>query len=245
VVVINEALAARYFAGEDPIGRRISTGFDTPERIVGVVGNAAEAFLTDDPLPARYMVAEQTPYVPRTTAIVLRLQPGQDAAALLDEARGTVQRATPQLVVQEATTMELELARAVGPARQVMFLLTLLTALAVLLGAIGVYGVISHFVGRRKRDWAIRIALGLAPSRVVGRVVRRGAALVAVGIALGVVAAMVLARLIGSLLYGVGAADPIAMAAAGAALLVVGLLAAFIPAWRASRTHPAMVLREE
>ena len=245
VVLVNEALAAKYFPGEDPIGRRIMTGFDTPERIVGVVGDVAEAQLTDEPAPARYMLVDQVSYFPRASAIVMRLQPGQDAATVLDEARRAVQRVAPNAVVQETTTMELELARAVGPARQIMLLLTLLTALAVLLGAVGVYGVISHFVGRRKRDWAIRIALGLAPSHVIGRVVRRGAALVAAGIAIGVVVATILARLIGSLLYGVGAADPIAMAAAGGALLVVGLLAAFIPAWRASRTHPAMVLREE
>ena len=205
----------------------------------------AEAQLTDEPAPARYMLVDQVSYFPRASAIVMRLQPGQDAATVLDEARRTVQRVAPNAVVQETTTMELELARAVGPARQIMLLLSLLTALAVLLGAVGVYGVISHFVGRRKRDWAIRIALGLAPSHVVGRVVQRGAALVATGIVLGVAVATILARLIGSLLYGVGAADPIAMAAAGGALLVVGLLAAFIPAWRASRTHPALVLREE
>ena len=245
VVLINEALAEKYFPGEDPIGRRLVGTFETPERIVGVVGNVAEANLTDEPAPARYMLADQVPYVPQVTTLVLRVQPGRDAAAVLDEARRTVQRVAPDAVVQEVTTMELVLTQAVGPARQIMLLLSLLTGLAVLLGAVGVYGVIAHFVGRRRRDWAIRIALGLSPSHVVARVVRRGAALVLGGIAIGVVAAVALARLIGSLLYGVGAADPVAMAAAGLALLLVGLVAAFVPAWRASRTHPALVLREE
>ena len=245
VVLVNEALAAKYFPGEDPIGRRIMTGFDTPERIVGVVANVAETTLTDEPAPARYMLADQVAYVPQTRVMVLRVLPGGDAAAVLDAARRTVQRVAPDAVVQETTTMELVLAQAVGPARQIMVLLTLLTGLAVLLGAVGVYGVISHFVGRRRRDWAIRIALGLSPAHVVTRVVRRGATLVLAGIGLGVATAVVLARLLGSLLYGVGAADPLAMAAAGAALLLVGLVAAFVPAWRASRTHPALVLREE
>ena len=103
---------------------------------------------------------------------------------------------------------------------------------------------IAHFVARRKRDWAIRIALGLPPSHVVAHVVGRGAALLLGGIALGVAVAVALARLIGSFLYGVGAVDPLALAAAGAALLVVGVLAALVPAWRAGRTDPALLLRE-
>ncbi|HEU4628605.1 MAG TPA: ADOP family duplicated permease [Gemmatimonadaceae bacterium] len=245
VVVITEALAGKYFAGESPVGQRISTGFDTPERIIGVVEDVAEAALTDAPTPARYMLLDQIPYVPTSFSFVLRVQDGRDAASVLADARRAVEGAAPGVAIQETTTMGLVLAQAVGPARQIMLLLTMLTGLAVVLGAVGVYGIISHFVNRRKRDWAIRIALGLSPSHVVARVVRRGAVLVLAGIAIGVVAAAVLARLIASLLYGVGAADPLALAAAGAVLLLVGLAAAYIPAYRASRTHPALVLREE
>jgi predicted permease len=245
VVIINEALAEKYFAGEVPIGRQLSTGFDVPERIVGVVANVAEAELTDGPTPARYMVADQIPYVPRGMTFTLRVQPDRDAAAVLADARRAVQRAAPGVAVQEMTTMELVLAQAVGPARQIMLLLTLLTGLAVVLGAVGVYGVITHFVNRRRRDWAIRVALGLAPARVVRRIVRHGATLVLAGIGIGVAVAAALARLLGSLLYDVGAADPLALAAASAALLLVGLVAALVPAYRASRTPPALVLREE
>jgi ABC-type antimicrobial peptide transport system permease subunit len=141
--------------------------------------------------------------------------------------------------------MEQVLARAVGPVRQIMTLVALLTGLALVLGAIGIYGVISHFVSRRKRDWGIRIALGLSPSRVIGGVVRRGATLVVAGIGIGLVAFVMLARLLSSLIYGVGATDPLAIAAATVALLVVGVLAALLPAARASRTDPAIVLREQ
>ena len=126
-----------------------------------------------------------------------------------------------------------------------MTLVSLLTALALLLGGIGIYGVISHFVARRKRDWGIRIALGLSPSRVVGGVVGRGTTLVVVGISIGVLAFVVFARLLSSLIYGVGATDPLAIAAAVGALLMVGVLAALVPAARASRTDPAIVLREQ
>jgi putative ABC transport system permease protein len=242
-VVINEALAAKYFPGQDPLGRVLTGGFGVRERIVGVVGNVAEARLTDAPAPARYWLVEHA-FVMSRQSIAMRVRPGLDPVSVLDPARQVVHRVAPTVAVEEATTMEAILAEAVGPARQVLFLLGLLTVLAVVLGAIGVYGVIAHFVSRRQRDWAIRIALGLAPRHVVGSVVRRGAGLLAIGIAVGVAAAVVLARLIGSLLYGVSAADPAAMAAAGAALLVVGLLAALIPAWRAGRTEPASLLRE-
>ena len=106
-------------------------------------------------------------------------------------------------------------------------------------------GVISHFVNRRSRDWGVRIALGMMPSRVVGAIVRRGAALVALGVVIGIGAFFALARLLGSFLYGVGAGDPIAMVSATIVLLVVGMLAAVIPGIRASRTDPAIVLREQ
>jgi ABC-type antimicrobial peptide transport system permease subunit len=137
------------------------------------------------------------------------------------------------------------LAVAVGPARQVVVLLSLLTALALTLGAVGVYGVIAHFAARRQRDWAIRVVLGLQSARVVAHVVGHGALLVAAGIGIGVIAAVGLARLLASLLYGVSPIDPIAFAAAGAALLIVGLLAALVPARRAGRTDPAITLRAQ
>ena len=245
VIVINEALATKYFPGVDPIGRRLQSGFGVWERIVGVVENVAEARLTDGPEPARYMLDEQVGYSPERQVLVLRTERPADAAAVLPAARETVERTAPGVAVQEATTMEQVFATAVGPARQIMTLLTLLTALALVLGAIGVYGVIAHHVSRRKRDYGIRLALGLTPARVVRQVVGHGTALVGLGIAVGVVAALVLARSLASLLYGVGAADPLALVAATLALLAVGVLAAFVPAYRASRVDPALVLREQ
>jgi ABC-type antimicrobial peptide transport system permease subunit len=134
---------------------------------------------------------------------------------------------------------------AMGPVGQVVTLLSLLAALALVLGAVGVYGVISHYVTRRSRDYGIRIALGQQPSRVVRQVVGRGAALVAVGSAIGVVAAFGVTRVLTSMLYGVQATDPLALSAAVIVLLVVGMLAAFVPARRASLTDPAVVLRQQ
>jgi putative ABC transport system permease protein len=109
---------------------------------------------------------------------------------------------------------------------------------------VGVYGVVSHFVTRRQRDWGIRIALGMTPGRVIRQITGQGGRLVALGVALGLVAFLLLARLLAGFLFGVGTADPIALTGAAAILLGAGLTAAFIPAHRASRIDPAHVLKD-
>jgi putative ABC transport system permease protein len=209
-----------------------------------VVENVAEGSLTDEPAPARYVLYEQIPFAPQAHTLVLRTA-GGDAVAVLDAARRTVQSVAPGVAVQQTTTMERVFTEALGPARQVMSLLTMLDGLALALGAIGVYGIVSHFVTRRKRDWGIRIALGMRPPQVVAQVVRRGGQLVMAGIVLGLLAFFALARRLASFMYGVGVADPLALAAAAATLLAAGLLAAFVPARRASLIDPARVLREQ
>jgi putative ABC transport system permease protein len=124
-------------------------------------------------------------------------------------------------------------------------LLGLLAALALVLGAIGIYGVISHFASRRRRDWAIRVALGLPGSQVVRHVIGQGVGLAVIGIVFGAIGAAVLARVLSSFLFGVGTVDLLSFAAASAALLIIGAAAAFIPAWRAGTVDPALVLREQ
>ncbi len=244
VVVINKALAAKYFPGENPLGKRIASGGGWA-RIVGVVEDAAEARLTDGAVPTRYMPYAQLKGMMGTRqALVLRAKPGQEPEALLRDARKQIALIAPSIAVHEATTLEAVFAKAIGPARQVMKVLTLLTALAVLLGAVGVYGVTAHFVRRRQRDLGIKVALGLSPSRVVAQVVGRGGALVLLGSVLGTVAAVALARLLSAFLYGVSAVDPWSLAGATFALLTVGVAAALLPAWRASRLDPAAVFRE-
>jgi predicted permease len=245
VVVVNEALAKKFFPGQSALGRTLGGGFRTPARIVGVIANVAEGKLTDEPEPARYFLSDQVVWAHGTYTIVLRVAPGTDPASVLDAARRTVSGIAPSFAVNEATTMQRVLDDAVGPARQVMSLLSLLTALALALGAVGIYGVIAHFAARRQRDWAIRVALGLPGSRVVALVVGHGTALVALGIVIGVLAAATLSRLLATFLFGVSSIDPIALAAASLVLLLVGLLAALIPARRAGLTDPAIALREQ
>jgi putative ABC transport system permease protein len=245
-VVINEALAAKFFPGDDPIGRMISTGFeDGGERIVGIVENVAEANLTDGAVPARYMLYDQVPYIWHQVTFVLAADRPESVPAALQAARATLPRESPKLAIDRLTTMEIVFDEAVGPAGQVVNLLSLLAALALVLGAVGVYGMISHFVSRRTRDYGIRIAMGLPPQRLVSQVMGRGLRLVAFGSAVGIAAAIALTRLLSSLLYGVQPADLPALAGAVLALFLVGSLAAWIPARRASRTDPALVLRQQ
>jgi predicted permease len=245
VVIINAALAAKFFPDEDPIGRVLLTGLgEGGERIIGVVANAAEADLTDGVVPARYVLYEQMPFVYSGISFVLRADSEEQLPAVLSAARSLVDRGGVRLAAQETTTMRTVFERAVGPAAQVVTLLVILAGLELLLGTVGVYGVMSHFVLRRARDYGICIALGLQPTRVVRQVVGRGTALVATGGVIGIVAALVVTKILGSLLYGVQPTDPVTLAAAVGVLLAVGLLAAFVPARRASLTDPAIVLRE-
>jgi putative ABC transport system permease protein len=245
VVVINEALAQKYFAGVDPIGKVVAGDTDAPSRIVGVVANAAEKRLIDTAEPVRYVALAQMPWMDEALSLVLRAVPGIDETSLLEPARQTIARVVPSAALQQTTTMLRVLDTAIGPARQVVMLLSLMTALSLVLGAVGVYGVIAHYAARRRRDWAIRVALGLPGARVISHVVSHAALLVTAGILIGVAGAALLTRLLSSFLYGVSALDPIAFVAAGMALLAVGTVAAILPAWRAGMADPLIALREQ
>jgi predicted permease len=245
-VVINEAFAKTYFPNENPIGRVMGGGFNARQYVIGVVNDVAEGDLTDPAAPVRYYLAgRQAPiFGDNRATFVLRASRPNDAAALLDAARRTLQRVAPGYAIEETTTMERVFDAAVGPARQIMTLLTLLSALALVLGAVGIYGVIAHFAARRKRDWAIRVALGLRGSLVVRQIVGQGATLVIIGVAIGAAGTVLLARLLVSFLFGVSTLDPIAFLAASVALLLIGCAAAFVPAWRTGTVDPALVLRD-
>jgi putative ABC transport system permease protein len=179
------------------------------------------------------------------TTFVVAASSAEDVPRVLDLARTAIQRDGRQLAIERTQSMQSVFEDAVGAPGRLALLLSLLAGLALLLGAVGVYGMISHFVTRRAREYGIRLALGLSPGHVVTQVLGRGLRLVATGSVVGVVAAVALTRLLSSLLYGVEATDTWALAGAVAALLFAGTLAALIPARRASRTDPAFVLRQQ
>jgi predicted permease len=244
VVIINEALAEKFFPNEDPLGRLLLTFDERGERIIGVVANAAESALTDGSVPARYVLYDQMPFVYGGISFVVRTDSEERVPGALSAARSAIGRAGVELAIQETTTMTRLFERAVGPAAQIVRLLGILAALALVLGAVGVYGVMSHYVTRRSRDYGICIALGMQQSHVVRQVLSRGGALVGAGSVIGIVAAVLATKVLTTLLYGVEPTDPLAFVAAVAVLFAVGVLAAFVPARRASLTDPAMMLRE-
>ena len=159
--------------------------------------------------------------------------------------RVTLQSGTRNLAIQRMMTLDSVLDLAIGAPQRVATLLTLLAGLALVLGAVGIYGVISHFVSRRTRDYGICIALGLPPRRVVSQVVRRGFVLAITGSVIGVIAVLVGAQRLTTLLYNVRPSDAGALIGAVVALLTIAIVASFMPAWRASRTDPATVLRQQ
>jgi len=244
-VVINEALAARYFPSANPLGRRMGGGFELPQRVIGVVANVAEGELKSEAAPTRYYLGDQAPSLDASASIVIRTWRPADAESILERARSTVERVAPRYSVQGTTTMQRVLDDAVGPARQVMSLLALLSALALVLGGVGIYGVISHFASRRQRDWAIRVALGFPASRVVTHIIRQGVTLAILGIAIGALSAAAVTRLLAFFLFGVSGVDPMAFGAASVLLVVIGAAAAFVPGRRAGTVDPALVLREQ
>jgi putative ABC transport system permease protein len=245
-IVVNEALAKKYFPGQTAVGKIVSGGYGPgPQRIIGVVSDAAEGKLTDDFEPARYYLAGTAQWFVSQVSIVIQTTPDADAAVVIDAARRAVAKTTPGLALLGVTTMSNVLNQAVGPARQVMVLLSILSSLAVLLGAIGIYGVISHFASRRKRDWAIQIALGRTAREVVRQVVGEGVVLTTAGIIIGAIGIIALGRMLSSFLYKTSSVDLLAFAVASAVVLVIGLVAAFVPAWRAGSVEPARVLREQ
>ena len=245
VIVIDEELATKYFPGDDPVGQHIASGTGLGwMRIVGVVRGVRHSALAEPGGPGRYVLYDQYNYTPESAALVLRVQPDMSVPAVLHAAAASIQRSMAAVAVQDATTMDQVLALAMGPTRRIMQLMTILGALALTLGAVGVYGVVSHFVSRRRRDWVIRMALGMRPGSVIGQVVGRGALLVGAGCALGLAAAAAATRVLASLLFEVSAADPVALLGAAGALIATGCLAALLPAYRASRANAAAVLRD-
>jgi predicted permease len=244
-IVVNQALEKKFFPGRSAVGQVVNGGFSVPQRIVGVVSDAAEGGLTDDFAPARYYLAGTAPWFVPQVSVIIQTANGINAAAVIDAARQAAVRATPGLALLGVTTMDHVLDEAVGPARQVMVLLSVLSALAILLGAIGVYGVISHFASRRRRDWAIQIALGRSAPEIVRHITGQGVGLALGGLVVGLVGIIGLGRLLASFLYKTSAVDPLSFVGASAVVLVIGAVAALIPAWRVGSIDPARTLREQ
>jgi len=245
-MVVSEETVRRYFPGEDPIGKHIDFGWRRDGdrfsgEIVGVVGDVRQHGLSAAVAPHVYAVWDQWPLDEIT--VVMRSR--GDPAVALEAARAAVLSLDRDLPVYDAFTLESMIDRALGQPRFYVLLLTIFAALAVVLAVVGIYGVIAYTVQQRTREIGIRIALGASHGRVVGMVVRGGLLLALAGIALGSAGAYAMTRVLQSLLYGVGARDPMTFVAVAALLGVVAVLASWLPARRAARVDPLSAMRAE
>jgi len=241
-VVVNQAFADKFFPAENPIGKHLGLNWNVEHGvIVGVSANARQTNLAIAPQPTLFLAQAQGPMY--FAALVVRTP--ASPAALARAVTQTVHSVDADQEITDVATMEQVVATSVARPRLEAFLLGVFAVLALVLAAIGLYGLLAYSVARRTREIGIRMALGADASRLVGSVVRQGLGLVFAGTLAGLAAALALTRLLASLLYEVKPADPLTFLAVCALLMAVGLGAAWVPARRVVRVDPARSLRWE
>ena len=238
VAVINDAGVERWFAGADPIGKRVQ--IDDEYEVVGVMSDIRQQGLREPVLPQVFVPFAQLPA--RGVQFVLRGT--GEVAALAPAVRRAVAEVNPQVPVSEFARLDRLVSQSVARPRFYTTLLAVFAGVALLLAAVGLFGVLSYAVLQRSREIGVRLALGARASQVTGMVVGSALRLVGFGLALGVAGALAFGRVLQSQLYGVGVADPLTLAGVAAALVATGLLASYLPARRASSLDPGTVLRE-
>ena len=246
VVILSEAAVREYFPNEEPIGQHITLGWTEDGvakggEVVGVVRDFKQATLDRDADPQLFMPFDQNPLGYMSVVVRSTADLGTVAAA----ARAAVRQVDPDLPLFELSTLEEVVAASVSQPRFYMLLLGGFAAVALILAAIGMYGVIAYGVTQRSQEIGVRMALGATRDRVVRMVLRQGLVLAVFGAAFGLVLALVATRGLESLLFGVSAMDPGIYVAVAAVLVLVAGLASYLPARRAARTDPQLALRGE
>jgi len=240
VVVVNDALVQRYFAGEDPLGRVLSI-WDKPRTIVGVV-----ASVKDSPTDAAAVPAFWWPHAQQSfPAQTLVVRTNRNALDVIPELRRAVARLDPELPLAEVMTLDDIAAAATAQRRFVLAMTALFAGAALLLAAVGAYGVLAWTVRQRTRELGVRVALGARRQDVLLLVLTHGGRLALAGIVMGSIAALASGPVLQALLYGISPRDVGTFAAAGAAMFLISCIAAAGPAWAATRANPVEALRLE
>jgi hypothetical protein len=247
VVIINEIAAKRFFPNEDPIGKRVwfqgGSTFDRPDssgEIVGIVGNVAYQELDQRPFQADFY----TPYAQFTYATrMVMVKARGEMQTLLPDLRAAVRRADPSLALFEVQTMESRMEDSWSRLTYQIRLLIAFAIAAVFLAGMGIFAVITHVVGDRRREIGVRVALGAAPAQVIATVGDRGARPAVYGLVIGVAMSIAVGRLLSANVYGVRAADPIVIAGVTVTTFAMILIAAYFAARRALGIEPADALR--
>jgi putative ABC transport system permease protein len=244
VVLVNEAAAQAFWPGRDPVGAKLGTfGFREGAEVVGVVSNVRYQAIETPPQPDIYQPLSRLSFQPSRLPLFVRssLEP----AAIVAMIRAELRALDPNVTLTDATTMEERLRNAMWRTRLTAWLLGAFGALAVLLTAIGIFGLMAQVVAQRSGELAVRIALGAQSGQVLRLVVRRVVVMTVLGLAIGVAGALALSRVVGTLLYNVQGNDPATLLSVAVGLAAVALAAGYLPARRAVRVDAMATLKTE
>jgi predicted permease len=241
VVIIDEKFAQRFWPDSDPIGKHVWSGAMKPVTIVGVVGMVKQYGLETDGKIATYFPYQQFP----GQRMFLAVRASSESAGLASAVVSEIHAVDPDVVVYGIRTMQERLHDSLARQRFASTMLGAFAVFALLLAAVGLYGVMSHLVTQGTHDIGVLVALGARPGNIIRLVVRQGMQLAGIGIAVGLVGAAALTRVMASLLFGVSTIDAVTFGAVPALLAAVAFAATVIPAWRATRVDPMVALREE
>ncbi len=247
VAVINETMARRFWPNEDPVGKRFAPGPPPPDRpitwvtVTGVVGDLRHTSMEREPEAEYFWHYMQT----GPAALTVTIRSSYDAARVSPLLRKVVSEIDREQPVSQVRSMEEIVAASMGPRRFSAVLLSIFAGVALVLAAVGIYGVVSFSVTRRTREMGVRMALGAGRGDVLRLVVCHALAMSLIGVVAGLAVGVALSRVIRSLLYGAGAADPLIFAGVSLLLVAVAAVAGYFPARRASRVDPIVALRHE
>jgi predicted permease len=247
VLIINQAFAREFFPNQDPIGKRVNVSWgDTGwSEIVGVVGNHKTDTLATPDRPSTFMLYAQNPSIMKFMGFTMVVRTNQEPLGAVQSIRAAIHQIDSGQTIANVKTMDQQLAESLAPQRAPLWLLGSFSGIALFLAAIGIYGVLSFFVLQRRQEIGVRMALGAPRSNVMRMVLSQGARMIGIGVACGVVIAFIAARALTSLLFGIKPTDAPTFLGVSLLLALLGLLACAVPAFRATRVDPLVVLRNE
>lgn len=242
VVIVNETTARRYWPNADPLGKHLANSRDKVRReVVGVVADVKFRALSAPDVEEMYLPLAQSPW----PAMTLLVRSDSDPGPLIAAVRQEIARMDPDIAIEGARSMDAVLSTSVAQPRLVVRVVALFATLALLLAAVGIYGVMAYSVAERTRELGLRMALGASPREILRLVLREGLGLALGGVVVGLASSLALTRFLASLLFGVTATDPLAFGGAACVLLATALLACYVPARRGMRLEPVRALRDE